>query len=414
MKFSSLNHHQRDSDKKAGAHLFSASQIKMFRACKVCWAVKYLAKIERAENWAATKGKMIHTLLEGYLKDGTPIDPTDKHGKLVMPGICHLPHPGIAKVEEAFYFECDGIRLNGYIDFIYEKENKIIVGDHKSTKNFRYALSEQGLSTDVQANIYALYAANAYEKDSVELNWVYYKSEGKPESKLVKCELSLTDIQNNAKIILEDCEEMLNAIETNKTPYDFNAPEEGCTWYGGCMAKDFALAQGGSKEMSRNLLDDLKKNQIQKVRAVPATEVKEAVAERTEEESGDFEVLETVEVTEEVINEDGPFQPMQDDNPNNFTLLIDAHPALARDKVYTLAQVIRMPKASINAMYKTTHYRFIDFGRGPAALCNYLDQRFQQGYLINNEIVVVDSSSQEANDVLHILEKWAKTIYRGN
>ena len=165
--------------------------------------------------------------------------------------------------------------------------------------------------------------------------------------------------------------------------------------------------------MSRNLLDDLKKNQIQKVRAVPATEVKEAVEERTEEDAAGFDGPEVVQI-EEPINEDGPFQPMQDDNPNNFTLLIDAHPALARDKVYTLAQVIRMPKAAINAMYKTTHYRFIDFGRGPAALCNYLDQRFQQGYLINNEIVVVDSSSQEANDVLHILEKWAKTIYRGN
>ena len=391
----------------------------MWRACKVCWAVKYLAKIERAENLAATKGKKIHSILECYLRDGTPIDPSDKLGRLALPGIQYLPTPGTAIVEEWYNFSIGDVALRGAIDFYYTRaDGTAVVGDHKTTKNFKYALREDQLLTDVQSNLYAAYISKLLAKSEVELNWVYYKSEGVPEAMLIKNTVNLVGIADCMGEVLADCNEMLEAIRLNKTPYDFSPPEAGCNWYGGCMAKDFALAQTGGT-MAKSLLEDLKKNQLHKVATVTHTEVKQVAKEDLKEDDhifiGDTVVpaIMTDEEDDLIIDEEGAFVPFNDDNPNNFTLLIDCDPIKFEGKTYDLHQVLYTIKSCINRKYKVAHYKFIEYGKGPAALAVACDQRLGKGYLVNNEIVLVDSKSQEAADVLHIFEKYAKQAVRG-
>lgn len=381
--------------KEEGEIVYSASQIKMYRACNICWAVKYLSGIEREANISAMRGKEIHSILEDYLTSGKPFDPNNKYTKMILPAVKYLPNPGIAKVEEGFRFGLCGHLFNGFIDFYYKKESSLILGDHKTTKNFRYMPAPEALINDPQTNLYALYLMAKEGLDKVNLNWIYYKTEGAPESKILDLEINLTKVEENVTLILEDCEVMTAARKEQKTPYDFKAPISGCKWYGGCMIKDYILEK--EKPMTtRNIYDILKKKQIEEI---TSTEVKQ-------ENSAPIEQMEEINV------EKIEFDHSEDVNENNFTLMIDCFPTKGAAEVIPLTKFLTPVKKKINELFKVEHYKFIQYysaGAFNSMLIKYLEMH----PLKNNEILTLDSGSMEGRDSLEILSRYAKIVIRG-
>jgi hypothetical protein len=155
-------------------------------------------------------GTRVHEILEAWLTKGEVPDPdevfvTDRGvkypGKIARAALHLLPPPfsGI-ECEKEFTLEVDGVRLYGFIDFLTME----IVGDHKTTTDFRWAMSAEELAEDIQAIIYAKYFFDTHpSSDTVELHWIYDRTTKNPKSVKVKVKVSREEIEDkiHAKVL---------------------------------------------------------------------------------------------------------------------------------------------------------------------------------------------------------------------
>lgn len=141
--------------------ILSASQLEMYRDCHRKWGLRYLDKIKLPQHPSAELGSRVHKVLADYLKIGKPPKYGTQEARIVLPGIRYLPKPGVPKVEQHFMLELEGIKFQGYIDFEYEENGQLVVGDHKTCASFSYVKSPWALLEGIQSSIYA---ANAFQK----------------------------------------------------------------------------------------------------------------------------------------------------------------------------------------------------------------------------------------------------------
>ena len=161
----------------------SASQIKKFASCVRLWGWEYLEGIKPPAPPAAALGNGCHSVLEGWLSQGIAPDPGTREGKIVMPGLAHLPKPSRnLEVEREFLFKLRGHLYRGFVDLGYwTLVNGVyvwVVHDHKTTSDFMWALTEEELLHDVQAILYAKEAVDRHDLDRVLLSWLYMKTRG--------------------------------------------------------------------------------------------------------------------------------------------------------------------------------------------------------------------------------------------
>ena len=117
------------------------------------------------------------------MRTGLPPDPDTQTGRIFIPGIPLLPAPSPdLKLEHKF----KNNDFRGFIDVFAPGANPPLVIDHKTTKNFRWALTPENIHEDFQAIIYANQAMRETGADTVALRWVYYKTTGVPEAMKVE------------------------------------------------------------------------------------------------------------------------------------------------------------------------------------------------------------------------------------
>lgn len=367
-----------------GEHIFSASQVKLWNSCKFCWTAKYLDGIERQSSFAAERGKALHTLLENYLKDGTLIDYESKYGKMVLSGIEHLPAPGIATVEEAFHLRINEINFRGFIDFSYVNNGLVICGDHKTTKNFKYSLTEDQLRKDVQANLYALYLCTKHGVEELELNWVYYRTTGNPISKVVRLQLTKEEILQTLESVVLSCQEMLKAKEEGKTARDFQDVTDSCTAFGGCISKEYG-------KMTEPKLSLKEKLELAKKQSAPPPENKEP-----DTPAPDKELPEKIEIG--IIE--------------GFTLLVDAAEVSGNGKVVMLVDLLKPVMKKIAKEYNVSHYKFIQYDAVPA-IATALDSHLTKNPIKPGTYVSTSTATAEGRDTLTVLEHHATFVIKG-
>lgn len=205
--------------------LLSASQFSTWWSCKRKWGFQYLLKLPQPKGDALSTGLRVHKELEDYLKIGTP------PGPILEPGLLHFPDRETPGIRIESYFSWRGWR--GYKDV----EVPGVVYDLKTSRSFSYKLTKDGLSKNVQAIVYAAEHMDRYGTEQVELRWVYCKTEGEPESKLVKISLTKSEADARFKII----EEHAQGIHEARALGDVMALEPNprhCSAYGGCPYRD--------------------------------------------------------------------------------------------------------------------------------------------------------------------------------
>jgi len=222
----------------------SASQIEAWRACKRKWAWPRLDKIKGAPKVAAEKGIVIHEILEAWLKDAKPIDidlihtlsdgTKFKPGPIAAAGLKHLPAPKTCGTERYIEVQTEVARYIGYIDFDEPDKEVPVVGDHKSTVDFKWAKTAEDLKKDPAANIYAAWLMTATKKDAVELRWVYYRTRGAPGAHKV----SLVLLKDEVEAVFDDLDvsaaEILEARRSKKSALELEANPKSCSAYDGC------------------------------------------------------------------------------------------------------------------------------------------------------------------------------------
>src|SRR3990167_2252438 len=154
----------------------SPSQIKTFRACPRKWAFSYIDNVPRKTSVAAQIGTDIHKELEGWLKHGTLPGPIAR--KNILTGWLPTPGPDLL-VEVPFDHPIpeagDDTIMRGVIDFVDPRGPRPVLGDHKTTGDLKYALTEETLPVDEQAVIYGRMVADVFKAPVIDARWLYYE-----------------------------------------------------------------------------------------------------------------------------------------------------------------------------------------------------------------------------------------------
>jgi len=414
-----------DPDIRNTKDFFSPSSILKWRNCRVCWAAKYLDKIDKGDNVYSEKGKRVHKLLEEYLRDGKPIDPRDEYGKIALAGIKHLPPPRQCEVEEPFKFEHRGIRFGGQIDFWYQNESGLYVGDHKTTTRLENSLSHERLKNHIQSNLYALFLMGKNNVDEINLNWVYYKSTGVPDSKQVLVKTTLTEVLNNVSLAIEDCYDMQKAKDNRLSALDFKPPIEGCRDFGQCAAELF----GVKNNMSGKKLEDLlaEKDEPVSLNPPPAMEQTEnGILEAVNESVRGLHAIGLLDEKEvqkydqfrlealDALSEQAQQLNMGYGIKAIHTLHINSIPKKLGpgEHIIQLSDLLKPVFKKIAKDKGVSHYRFISY-EAQAVIATYLDQELENNPPKQGAQVLISTASAEGRDCLMVLEHHSERVIVG-
>lgn len=265
--------------------LCSPSQAKTADLCPRLWGFRYLDKVRSPPTPGQATGTKLHTVGENWLSKGT-IPPANDIGKMFLAGIQHLPEPSEdLLVEHSFLFEDGDVHWRGFIDCVDPTSDVTLVLDHKSTKSLYWAMKPEKLLKDFQGILYAKATMDEFGVDEVEARWVYYVTQGKPESKKVSVILKRDHVEKEYQKLKLLGEELLEIKKTTTTGLDIPVkyPNPGCRAFGGCDFGEICAAKKEGKDMS-DLLSRLKKmkdngveNNVQALHAAvnPPTTVEE-------------------------------------------------------------------------------------------------------------------------------------------
>lgn len=220
---------------------FSASQVELWNLCKRKFGFKYVDKV-KADTKYATRGQDTHKILEDWLIRGIEPDISDRYGALARTGLKHLPLPGEAFIERGFKFvSINGIayRADLDIEFFDKLINLPVVGDHKTTTDFKWAHTAESLVQNVQAVIYSNISFENWKSERVLLRWVYYKDQkNRPASKKVEALAEREDMLAKLAKIDVVAEEIAKYGLTASCAKDLPKNPLACSAYGGCPYRE--------------------------------------------------------------------------------------------------------------------------------------------------------------------------------
>lgn len=210
----------------------SPSQINTFARCPRKWL--YSRTAPRSETPATRFGSKVHTILEDWLLHRKPPNPKTPEGRCALAGMQHLPMPRTdgLHIEAELLMHYDNVKYVGRIDFMMLDEDSVLIGDHKTTKDFRYAKTEDELLDDPQRIIYSHWAAEKYQVQEVHAKWVYYQR-SPAESMTVEFKESRAGIADRFKQLHNKYSLPIIQADIND-PLSVSRNLEACGDFGGC------------------------------------------------------------------------------------------------------------------------------------------------------------------------------------
>ena len=179
----------------------SPSQLKTAKLCMRRWAAQYCYGMTEPEGPALARGKRVHAFMEQWGRTAAVPPPDTLEGRvaLALMSVTPIPEtPGLV-LEQEILVPTAGKPFFGFIDYIvmpYKVGDRpgevgILVGDHKTTSDFGYALSEEQLRADAQALIYSAAGIEAFKKrfdrppDFVQFQHTYGRTKGAAQAMAV-------------------------------------------------------------------------------------------------------------------------------------------------------------------------------------------------------------------------------------
>lgn len=220
---------------------FSASQVSTFDLCARKWAFQKIEGLRSPPGPSLALGLEMHGQLELWLREGRAINMTVPSGPIAMAGLHLLPMPKTPglRIEQEFTIEIGGHKFRGYKDY----EDFIPgwyprVGDHKSTKDFRWAKTPDDLRTDPQGCLYAAETMWRTGTDACVLEWIYYRTTGAPKAEPVRVLVTRADVTPVLEQMVKSCDTMTALLDMAETKglraLDIPPNASACDAFGGC------------------------------------------------------------------------------------------------------------------------------------------------------------------------------------
>ena len=232
----------------------SKTQLEAFRSCERKWGWPYVANVAGLGN-KFDLGIRMHAQLENWLRNRVRPNPLTEEGRIAESGLHHLPVPSDDLVVESELFTITRSAIyHGFADWIEPPDLEVlefpIVGDHKSTVDFKWALTSADLETDIQANIYVRAAMQMFGTDAAIAKWVYYRTRGAAKSHAVEARLSNTQVKRTFDEIVDPLADSLHSVsdavaqelttnaDTTRAVLQLRPNYKACSDYGGCPYRE--------------------------------------------------------------------------------------------------------------------------------------------------------------------------------
>ena len=223
----------------------SATSIKLFKNCQRRWYERYILGKKEESTKAMTRGNAVHRQLEEYLEKGVVPDESIA-GQIANAGLEHLPSPDpehqVEQSLEDYKVPNVAIKFKGFIDLLLFSEGTLEVLDHKTTSNFKYALTAEQLAEDTQMLIYARHVLEHHDVDEVTLTHVVYLTKPPYQSQRTSVVVSrkhvyskFEEIHSVVEQMLESSQKQANEMERNKS-FCFSYGKR-CPYYSACSQK---------------------------------------------------------------------------------------------------------------------------------------------------------------------------------
>lgn len=232
----------------------SKTQLEYLRSCERKFAWSYLERVEGLPNKYALLGIEIHQELEKWLKEQELPSFDTQAGKIAAAGIPELPHPttpGLL-VEAEVWTITEQALYHGFGDFVVPpvhhphigeddiiEPSVAIIGDHKSTGDFKWALTPEALDTDIQANIYTRAVMGYYGVEEADAYWLYYRTRSTPKVHPVRRRLTLEGVEKTFLEVIDPLAARIQELrEGRPRALDLEPNVRACSDYGGCGFRD--------------------------------------------------------------------------------------------------------------------------------------------------------------------------------
>lgn len=229
----------------------SASQVSTFLRCPRKYSWKYVEGVKPPSTPRQEFGREIHAILAAWLKDGKP-PPKTPAGEVTLQGVCAagvLPLPrSSCAIEVPFFFPwTTGVVAKVVPDWAGEVDGELLVVDHKTTSDLRWAMTSDQLKVNEQAIIYAAWAMLKYRRPVVRARWIYYAATNPKGGKRRPAGLRPVEVVFDARnpgfldqiarldLVIGD---MRVIREQGIKPLDLPPSVEACEAYEGCFHRE--------------------------------------------------------------------------------------------------------------------------------------------------------------------------------
>lgn len=220
--------------------LISASQIKNLKRCPRFWWFSSVKKIKQPRTPALKFGSEFHAIVEHIIqnekfKKQYEESTVDMVVEAFESGCFDFDETEF-EVEKEFKLDVDDDNyMKGYIDLLLiDHDNKIItITDHKTVKDFKWALTEDTLRADIQMLIYAYWALITYPGYAIKLRHNQVLKSNPSKSRCTIVEVTEEEIRMFWDKIVKvsgHITKLRDIEDTKEVP-----TKNGCNDYGGCF-----------------------------------------------------------------------------------------------------------------------------------------------------------------------------------
>lgn len=202
---------------------------------------------------AMLAGTELHTEIESYLRGRGSLQ-----SPLALAGRAFIPQPGNSLlIEQPIHFTTrDGVQIYGHVD-LYNLRGEYVdpngelqrdpswsmeVKDWKTTSDFQYAKTERDLAENIQLTTYAEAGFRMWvDLEHARLTHVYFRTRGRPESKLVTIRRSREEIGmrwDYAESVVRIMGDVAKEQNAERVP----ANVRSCSAYSGCPHRGYCSA----------------------------------------------------------------------------------------------------------------------------------------------------------------------------
>jgi RecB family exonuclease len=243
-----------------GLPLLSPSGAQTWRRCNRRFGWRYLDGFREPEGSGARLGKAYHAAMERYLlgtlrgaddleradyPELTPEQWTTLRRIVkaaLASGAYPEPRPGVVvAIERDLSLACANASWRGRVDAILTRpDRRLVVLDHKSTRDLEYALTDETLPTDPQGVFYpAALTHPGLDSAPIDLEWIYVQTHGAARVSTARATVTPTEADERMRMLDADVGSSVRDLLVQRPRVlDLEPSWDQCDAFGGCPHRE--------------------------------------------------------------------------------------------------------------------------------------------------------------------------------